>query len=67
MNPDMKSREYHLIESAPNERISGFTFQFTTNVSSIILRFKSAKIIIRRAILIKTTKKEADDLSSASL
>ena len=57
MNPEMKSREYHLIEKAPMLNSSGLTCQFTTNVSNIIFYFRSAKIAIRRAFYIKTTKK----------
>jgi hypothetical protein len=66
-NPDTKSKEYHLRDTDPMLNISGFICQFTTNVSNMLNNFRSAKITIRRALLIKTTKKEADDHPPASL
>ena len=38
INPDTKSREYHLRETGPIERISGFILQLTTKVSNIIYK-----------------------------
>ena len=35
MNPEMKSNEYHLIESGPKENSSGSTCQFIAKISNI--------------------------------
>ena len=36
INPDTKSREYHLREIGPKDRSSGLTLQFIAKVSNII-------------------------------
>jgi hypothetical protein len=39
MNPEMNSNEYHLIETGPMLKISGFMLQCIANVSNIVFLF----------------------------
>ena len=44
MNPEMKRSEYHLSETGPILKISGFICQFTANVSIIHIKIKACEI-----------------------
>jgi len=52
MNPDTKSREYHLRDTGPMANISGFMLQFTTKVSII------CTIVLSGANIAHTEKKD---------